>query len=262
LGLTAIETSVGPVPAVNVAVTVSAAAGIAKVHVSPAAVHAVGAPTHPVNVDPFVPASVNVTAVPEARFTVQFAVDPLTQLIPFPVTVPVPVPAVITVSANVAALTVIVPEVPAIDAVAVSVVVIVCAPTVCNTAGNVPTPFSSAEFDGSTAVPSLLVKCTVPVYPVAVVFEAVSAVTVMLNIDPAVAFAGAVTLKCVAAFEALTVIVPDEPVIEAVTVSVAATVCAPAVFRVTENVPTPFVNVEFAGSTAAPSLLVKCTVPA
>jgi hypothetical protein len=95
------NTSVGPVPAVNVAVTVSAAAGIEKVHVSPATVHAVGAPTHPANVDPFVPASVNVTAVPEARFTVQLAVEPLTQLIPFPVTEPVPVPAVITVSGNV-----------------------------------------------------------------------------------------------------------------------------------------------------------------
>jgi hypothetical protein len=55
--------------------------------------------------------------------------------------------------------------------------------------------------------------------------------------------------------------VPDVPVIDAVTVSVAAIVCAPAVFSVTENVPTPFVSVEFTGNTALPSLLVKCTVP-
>jgi hypothetical protein len=37
------------------------------------------------------------------------------------------------------------------------------------------------------------------VYPVAVVFAAVRAVTTRLNVAPAVAFAGAVTLKCVAA---------------------------------------------------------------
>jgi hypothetical protein len=56
---------------------------------------------------------------------------------------------------------------------------------------------------------------------------------------------------------AVTVIVPVAPVIVAVTVSVAAIVCAPAVFNVAENVPTPFVSVEFAGSTACVSLLVK-----
>src|SRR5580704_11330530 len=95
--------------------------------------------------------------------------------------------------------TVIVPDTPVIDAVAVSVAAIVCAPAVFNTAGNVPTPFSSAEFAGNTAFVSLLVKCTVPVYPVAVVFAAVSAVTTRLNVAPAVAYAGAVTLKCVAA---------------------------------------------------------------
>jgi hypothetical protein len=46
------------------------------------------------------------------------------------------------------------------------------------------------------------------------------------------------------------------------TVSVAVMVCVPAVFNVTENVPMPAVNVASAGSVAAPSLLVKCTVPA
>jgi hypothetical protein len=94
------------------------------------------------------------------------------------------------------------------------------------------------------------------------VFDAVSAVTVTLNIVPAVAFAGAVTEKCVAAVDAPTVIVPELPLIDAVTVSVAVTVCPPAVFSVTENVPTPFVSFESAGSAAFPSLLVKCTVPA
>jgi hypothetical protein len=59
----------------------------------------------------------------------------------------------------------------------------------------------------------------------------------------------------------LTVIVPDVPVIDAVFVSAAVTVCAPIEFSVTENVPTPFVSVEFAGKTAFPSLLAKCTVP-
>ena len=95
--------------------------------------------------------------------------------------------------------TVIVPDTPVIDAVTVSVAAIVCAPAVCSTAGNVPTPFSSAEFAGNTAAPSLLVKCAVPVYPVAVAFEAVNAVTVRLNMVPAVAVAGAITEKCVAA---------------------------------------------------------------
>jgi hypothetical protein len=54
----------------------------------------------------------------------------------------------------------------------------------------------------------------------------------------------------------VTLIEPDVPDIP-VAVSVAVTVCAPAVFNVTENVPVPSVNVEFAGSTAWLSLLVK-----
>ena len=50
-------------------------------------------------------------------------------------------------------------------------------------------------------------------------------------------------------------------VIEDVTVSVAVTLCVPAVFSVTEKVPAPLVNVESAGRTACASLLVKCAVP-
>jgi hypothetical protein len=52
--------------------------------------------------------------------------EPLMQLIPLPVTVPVPVPAVCTVNCTVAAvLTLMVPDTPVIDAVTVSVAVIV-----------------------------------------------------------------------------------------------------------------------------------------
>jgi hypothetical protein len=96
-------------------------------------------------------------------------------------------------------VTVTVPDVPVIDAVTVSVAVIVCPPAVFSTAGSIITPFNSAEFAGRTAFPSLLVKCTVPVYPVAVVFVAVSAVTVRLNVLPAVTIVGTITEKWVAA---------------------------------------------------------------
>ena len=60
---------------------------------------------------------------------------------------------------------------------------------------------------------------------------------------------------------AVTEMLPDVPVIEEFTVSVAVMVWFPAVFSVAENVPTPLVNVELAGNVAEPSLLVKCTVP-
>jgi hypothetical protein len=77
----------------------------------------------------------------------------------------------------------------------------------------------------------------------------------ILKAFPVTALVGALTDKRDAA-PLLTLIDPDVPEI-AVTVSVAVTVCEPAVFSVTENVPTPFVNVEFAGSNAWLSLLVK-----
>jgi hypothetical protein len=54
----------------------------------------------------------------------------------------------------------------------------------------------------------------------------------------------------------------DVPVIEAVTVSVAVMVCAPAVFSVAWNVPTPLVNVALPGGVAAASVVVNFTVPA
>ena len=72
---------------------------------------------------------------------------------------------------------------------------------------------------------------------------------------------GALTAKCVAA-AALTAMLFDVPVIELFTESVAVIVCVPDVFSVAENVPVPLVSVAFAGSVAAPSELVKCTVPA
>jgi hypothetical protein len=59
----------------------------------------------------------------------------------------------------------------------------------------------------------------------------------------------------------LTVMVAVDPVIDGVTVSVAVTVQAPAVFSVTGKVPVPLVRVASAGSVAALSELVKCTVP-
>ena len=81
-----------------------------------------------------------------------------------------------------------------------------------------------------------------------------------MNAVAAVAVAGAETVKCVAAAE-LTVIVFEVPVMEGVSVSFAVRVWLPAVLSVAEKVPMPLVNVESAGRVAAPSVLVKCTVP-
>jgi len=77
---------------------------------------------------------------------------------------------------------------------------------------------------------------------------------------PAVAEGGAETAKWVAA-PALTAMALDVPVIAVLTVSVAVMVWLPAVLSVAEKVPAPLVNVEFAGNTAAGSLLVKWVVP-
>jgi len=98
-GNMAIDTSVGPVPRLNVAVTFCPEAGIVNEHVA-VVLPAHGA-LHPVNVDPVAAAAVSVTAVPEARFTAQPVLEPVVQVIPFPVTAPAPVPAVATVSGNV-----------------------------------------------------------------------------------------------------------------------------------------------------------------
>ena len=124
-GVTAIDFNVAAV-AVNVAVTVSADPGIVNEQVAPATVQEVGAPFHPANVEPFVPACVNTTCVLAGRLAMHAFAEPLVQLIPLPVTVPVPVPAVTTVSCTVVAVpTLIVPDTPVIVAVTVSVAVIV-----------------------------------------------------------------------------------------------------------------------------------------
>ena len=94
----------------------------------------------------------------------------------------------------------------------------------------------------------------------AVLPKASLAVTVTLIAVPAVAVLGALTEIWVAA-AGLTVIEFVDPVMELVTVSVTVIVCTPAVFNVTENVPTPLVRVAFAGKVAKPSVLVTCTVP-
>ncbi len=86
------------------------------------------------------------------------------------------------------------------------------------------------------------------------------AVTVVLNAVPAMALPGAETVKWVAA-PAPTAMVPDVPVMVSVIVSVALMVRLPVVCRVAEKLPVPVESVEFAGRTAAPSVLVKCTVP-
>ena len=51
------------------------------------------------------------------------------------------------------------------------------------------------------------------------------------------------------------------PVMLALPVSVAVSVRLPIVRSVAEKMPTPFVSRAFPGRLAAPSLLVKCTVP-
>jgi hypothetical protein len=151
-----------PGPGVNVAVTISLTV-IVNWQVFPVPVHAVGAPTKPPKVPGVV--AVSVTCVPLGNCAEQlpdgFTPPSCVQLILFrlSVTVPNPVPAVFTCNVtSVAAATVIVPEVPVIAAVTVSVAVIVCPPAVCSVTENVPTPFVSVEFAGSTACVSLLVK--------------------------------------------------------------------------------------------------------
>ena len=80
--------------------------------------------------------------------------------------------------------------------------------------------------------------------------------TVKLNAEPAVADAGALTVKCVAA-AGLTLMLFDVPVIDDATVSVAVIVCEPAVLSVALKVPTPLLSVELTGSVAAPSVEVN-----
>ena len=159
-----------------------------------------------------------------------------------------------------AALTVMGLVVPVILLVVVSVTVTVWLPADLSVTETVSTPAVRVVLAGNTACVSVLVKWTVPAYPVAVLPKASRAVIVTLNADPAVALPGADTAKCVAADAPTTSVVL--PVIVEVVVSVAVSVRLPDVSKVAENVPTPLVNVLFAGKVAWGSPLVKWTVPA
>jgi hypothetical protein len=70
-----------------------------------------------------------------------------------------------------AAVTTIAPDVPVIVPFTVSVAVTVWLPDVFNVTGNSPVPLVSVVFAGSVAEPSVLVKCTVPVYPAAMLLN-------------------------------------------------------------------------------------------
>src|SRR5438105_3401357 len=80
-----------------------------------------------------------------------------------------------------------------------TVAVIGWLPAVWSVARNVPEPLISVLLCGRLALPSVLVKWAVPAYAVAVLLNWSCAVTVKLNATPAVALAGALTVKWVAA---------------------------------------------------------------
>jgi hypothetical protein len=79
------------------------------------------------------------------------------------------------------------------DAVAVSVAVMVSPLAVFRVIEKVPVPFVRVALAGSAAWGSLLLKCTVPVYVVTTLLEVSRAVTVNEKELPAVAVAGADT---------------------------------------------------------------------
>jgi len=162
---------------------------------------------------------------------------------------------------DVRATTVIVPDVPVIDEVTVSVAVTVRLPIVRRVALKFPTPFVSLAFELSDAEVSIEVRCTVPPYDVTVFWKASFAVTATKNDRPTADEVGAVTSRCVVVAGAM-VIAAVVPEIPEFAMSVAVTVCGPAVFSVTVNACWPLDNVELAGNTAAESLLVNLTVPA
>lgn len=151
---------------------------------------------------------------------------------------------------------------PVMELATVSVAVIVCVPlpTVSSVAEKLAVPAANVESAGSVAWLSVLVKCTVPVYPTDVLFAASSAVTVSWIVFRVWVALGPVTPICVAAF-VTTLIGPDVPLSEAVTVSLAVIVCMPSVLSVTWKLAVPPVSAEFAGNIACVSVLVKCTVP-
>ena len=88
-----------------------------------------------------------------------------------------------------------------------------------------------------------------------------SAVTVKVKAAPAVALAGALMEKCVAVAVLTTATLLLTPVMPLFALSAARSTWLPTVLSVAVKVPTPFVRPLLAGSTAWPSLLLKCTVP-
>jgi hypothetical protein len=84
---------------------------------------------------------------------------------------------------------------------------------------------------------------------------------VKLNATPTPAAPGAVTEKCVAGPAFTTAIALLVPAIAEFTVSAAVMVRLPLVRIVAWKVPEPLLSTAFAGSVAALSLLLKCTVP-
>ena len=81
--------------------------------------------------------------------------------------------------------------------VTVSVAVIVWLPAVISVTLKVPAPLVSVALAGSTAAASLLVKWTVPRIAGGRVVERVLGRDRDVNVLPAVALAGALTVKCV-----------------------------------------------------------------
>jgi hypothetical protein len=129
------------------------------------------------------------------------------------------------------ALTTMVPLTPVMLLVTVSVAVIVWPPVVPSVTAKVPVPAVRGESAGSAVWLSELVKWTVPAYDVAVLLNASRAVAVTVKAVPAIALAGALTVKCVA-FAAETAI-DVVPVMLLVALSVAVSVWFPAVTSVT-----------------------------
>src|SRR6266849_10715536 len=84
------------------------------------------------------------------------------------------------------ALTKIVLLVPVMEALAVSVPVMVWLPVLLSVALKLPVPLLRVLLAGNTALPSVLVKWTVPPYAVAVLPKVSLAVTVKLAAVPAV----------------------------------------------------------------------------
>ena len=132
----------------------------------------------------------------------------------------------------------------AIEVFTVSLAVMVCVPAWISVAVKVPTPADSVELGtGRNVAPaSVLVKCTVPVYPLAVLPNRSSATTLTEKFCPAVALLGTANTN-VEALAALTTIGLLVPLIVELAESVALILSVPDPSKVAWNVPTPAVSV-------------------